>query len=69
MAASKPPVVTPSGLPTRIWIVTRPTGERDFLYRKPLEGVAAWAKGLNATVAEYRFAAVVHVPPKKAKNP
>jgi hypothetical protein len=56
----------PVGLPDRIWVVIRPSGERDFIHREPLEGIAAWAKGVNATIAEYRFAAVTHAaPPKK----
>jgi len=58
----------PPNLPERVWIVIRPSGERDLLYKEPLEGIAAWAKGLNATVAEYRFSGVAHAAPKKAKK-
>jgi len=58
---------TPVGLPDRIWVVIRPSGERDFIHREPLEGIAAWAKGVNATIAEYRFTAVTHAAPPKKK--
>jgi hypothetical protein len=57
----------PVGIPDRIWVVIRPSGERDFIHREPLEGIAAWAKGVNATIAEYCFAAVTHAAPPKKK--
>jgi hypothetical protein len=57
----------PVGIPDRIWVVIRPSGERDFIHREPLEGIAAWAKGVNATIAEYRFASVTHAAPPKKK--
>lgn len=40
-------------------------GERDFIHREPLEGIVAWARGVDATVAEYLFNTVVHTPPPK----
>lgn len=62
--------MTPPGLPDRLWLVIRSTGECDFLRKEPLEGMAEWAKGLEVTIAEYRFRAVVHTPPlKKAGTP
>jgi hypothetical protein len=57
----------PPNLPTRIWLVTRPSGERDLIHREPLEGMTTWAKGVDATVAEYRLTAVVHTPPPKKR--
>jgi len=62
-------VLVPPSLPARIWVVTRPSGERDFIHREPLGGIVAWAKGVDATVAEYRFAAITHTPPPKKKAP
>lgn len=58
----------PRGLPARIWVVVRPTGERDYLDKEPLEGIAAWAKGLNATIAVYPFGDVIHMPPPAKKK-
>jgi hypothetical protein len=61
--------MTPPGLPERIWIVIRrPNGERDVIHREPLEGILAWAKGVDATIAEYQFTAVVHTPPPEKKE-
>lgn len=57
----------PPGAPSKIWLVLQPSGERHFLHKEPLEGIAAWAKGVNATVTEYEFAGVVHTPPPKRK--
>lgn len=59
---------TPIGLPDRIWVVIRPSGERDLIHREPLEGMAAWAEGVDATIAEYGFVAVTHTPPPKKKE-
>ncbi len=56
------------GLPTKIWVVTRPTGERDYLEKEPLEGLKTWTKGLDATVAVYRLETIVHTPPPKKKK-
>lgn len=67
--ASKTPLPTaPLGLPNKIWFVIWPNGERNFLHREPLEGIAAWAKGVNATIVEYTFKAVVHTPPPAEKK-
>jgi hypothetical protein len=65
MSASSPP---PVGLPDRIWVVIRPSGERDLIHREPLGGIVAWAKGVDATIAEYRFAAIAHAAPPKKKT-
>jgi len=59
---------TPDGLPDRIWVVTRLGGERHFIDKPPDEGIESWAKGLDVTITEYRFHAVVHTPPKKKET-
>ncbi len=58
----------PPGLSDRVWVVVRPSGERHFVDQEPLEGIAAWAKGVDATITEYRFTAVVHEAPRKPKK-
>lgn len=59
----------PPGVPTRMWMVLRPSGERDFMVREPLEGWAVWTKRLDATVVEYAAHSIVHVPPPKKTVP
>ena len=54
-------------LPERLWLVIQPSGERHFLVKEPLEGIAVWCAGLDATVVEYRLATVMHTPPPKKK--
>jgi len=56
-------------LPGRIWLVIESDGKRHFIDKELLGGIAEWAKGTDATVVEYRFAAVVHAPPPKKKAP
>ena len=56
-----------AGAPKKIWLVFA-NGERHLITREPLEGIAAWAKGSNATVVEYRFAEVVYAPQEKKKK-
>lgn len=63
------PQKIPPGLPDRIWLVIRDTGERDFIAKEPLEGITEWCRGLDATVTEYQFAAVAHTPSKKEEAP
>lgn len=63
-----PPTEAPPGVPERLWLVTQPSGERHFLVREPLEGIVEWARGLDATVAEYTFERVTHRPPPRKKN-
>ena len=59
----------PLGLPNRIWIVVfRSNGERHLIYKEPIEGIAAWAAGSDAIVAEYRFGALVHGPAEEKKK-
>jgi hypothetical protein len=59
-----------AGLPPRIWMVVRPSGECDFMRRPPLEGWAEWTKRLDAKVVEYTFGAVIYAPsPKKTVPP
>ncbi len=51
------------GLPTKIWLVIRPTGARHFIDK--FDDITEWAKGLDVTVAEYGLTGVVHTPPPK----
>jgi hypothetical protein len=64
-SAPKPSPVPPPGLADRIWAVVRPSGDQHFVTREPDEGILVWAKGLEVTISEYRFVAVVHRPPQK----
>jgi hypothetical protein len=57
------PVSAPRGVPERILLVVLPTGEKHFLEKPMLDGIEEWAKGMDVTIAEYRFAEVVHTPP------
>lgn len=57
-----------AGIPREMWIVIRPSGERDFLTKEPLEGLEAWAKGLDATIVRYGCPTVVYTPPETAKE-
>jgi hypothetical protein len=60
----------PSGLPGKIWMVVRPSGECDFMRRPPLEGWAEWTHRLDARVVEYTFGVVIYAPaPKKTVPP
>ncbi len=61
------PAAGTPGVPNRIWVVIRP-GERHLILKEPIEGIAVWAKGVDATVLEYTFAAVIHTPPPKKKE-
>lgn len=54
------PTPAPPGSPPRLWLVIKPSGERHFIEKEPLGGVAEWAKGLDVTILEYQFTAVVH---------
>lgn len=55
----------PPGVPDRVWLVLRPTGEIYPLYKEPPEGWAIWAKGFDGKVIEYPFGAVTYTPPPK----
>lgn len=59
----RPPIADLRGLPQKIWLVTRPTGERHFIDK--LDDIEGWAKGLDVTIAEYRLNGIVHTPPPK----
>jgi hypothetical protein len=61
-------ILVPPGIPARIWLVSRP-GELHYIHKEPLEGITAWMKGVDATVVEYQFVAVVHTPPPKKAKP
>ena len=54
------------GLPPKLWLVIRPSGEKHFIDKPFLDGVDEWAEGLDVTIAEYRLAEVTHTPPQKA---
>ncbi len=54
------------GLPPKVWLVIRPSGERHFIDK--LDDITEWAKGLDVTVAEYQLTEVVHTPPPKPLN-
>ena len=58
-----------AGLPPRIWMVIRPSGERDYMHREPLEGWAEWTRRLDARVVEYTFGSVIYTPPLKKTVP
>lgn len=60
--------VPPPGHPAKVWIIIRPSGERYYVDREPEEGIASWARGLDATITEYVFAAVRHTPPQRSKG-
>lgn len=51
------------GLPPKIWLVIRPTGERHFIDKPFLDGITEWAEGLSVTIAEYQLGDIVHTPP------
>lgn len=53
------------GLPAKIWLVMRPTGERHFIDKPFPDGITEWAKGTDVTIAEYRLGGIVHTPPPK----
>ena len=62
-------MTAPRGFPDRIWVVFfHGNGERHTFFKEPLEGMAKWAKGLNATVVEYQCSGVAHVPPPPKKT-
>lgn len=75
MSAGKPvPPISPDVAPLtgplgKVWLVVRPSGERDYMDREPPEGILAWAKGLDAIIIEYRAAVVIHRPPPKKVTP
>lgn len=51
------------GLPSKICLVIRPSGERHFIDKT--EDIMEWAKGVDVTIAEYRLTGIVHTPPLK----
>ncbi|KKL58688.1 hypothetical protein LCGC14_2222840 [marine sediment metagenome] len=51
------------GLPPKVWLVIRPTGERHFINK--IDDITEWAEGVDVTVAEYQLTGVVHTPPQK----
>lgn len=56
----------PPGVAPKIWLVIWPDGQRNYIHR--IDDIAAWAKGVNATVIEYRFSEVIHNPPPVKKK-
>lgn len=64
-----PPAGTPAPkLPEKVWLVIWPNGQRHFVDKELIGGVAAWAKDVDVTVVEYTFGAVIHTPPPKKKE-
>ena len=51
------------GLPKKVWLVIRPTGEKHHIDK--LDDIKEWAQGLDVTIAEYRLAGLVHTPSTK----
>ena len=67
-APTKP--TPPPGVAPRIWLVIWPDGQKNYIEKEPLKGMATWLKGVNATVLEYRFEVVIRtvsMPKKKEK--
>ena len=60
----------PPNVPGRLWIVQLATGERHFVDKEPLGGIAAWAAGQRGvTIAEYDFGRVAyHAPAEQPKK-
>lgn len=67
MQASTPQA--PHGLADRIYVVIRPGGERHYLEKMTPTELAEWARGLDVTIVEYCYAAIVHTPPSPKKPP
>ena len=55
------------GLPERVCLIIRPTGERHYIDK--IDDITEWAKGLDVTIAEYRLAGIVHRPAPKPRKP
>ncbi len=60
--------IPPPGMPERLWLVSRPNGDRFFVDREPLEGMREWAEGQVVTVLRYDFAGVVYDKRLKVKK-
>jgi len=58
----------PPSAPPRVWLVIEPNGNRHFIEKEFLGGIAGWAKGMKVTVIEYDFSAVVHTPPPETRK-
>lgn len=63
----KPPTA-PFGLSDRIYVVVRPGGERHYLEKMTPRELTEWSRGLDVTIIEYRYAAIVHTPPPPKKK-
>jgi hypothetical protein len=46
-----------------LWIVVRPSGERHFIEKEPLEGIMTWARGQEVIVLEYWFHKMIYPRP------
>lgn len=66
VAPIAPDVAPLTGPLERLWLVIRPSGERHYMDREPPEGILTWAKGLDATIIEYRAVGIIHRPTKRA---
>lgn len=65
--APKPP--PPHGLSESIYVVIRLGGERHYIEKMTPKELAEWARGLDVTIVEYHYAAIVHTPPPTKKGP
>jgi len=59
------PRPAPFGLSNSIYVVVRPGGERHYIEKMTPKELAEWARGLDVTIIEYHYAAIVHTPPPK----
>lgn len=67
--AEKPkPPPPPHGLSDRIYVVIRLGGERHYIEKMTPAELAEWARGLDVTIVEYRYEAIVHTPPPTKKE-
>lgn len=68
VAMNTPP--KPPNVPARVWIVQQASGERHFVDKEPIGGIAAWAAGQRGvTIAEYDFGRVAyHAPAAQPKK-
>ena len=61
-------MTAPRGFSDRIWVaIFHHNGERHTFLHEPIGGIAAWSKGVDVTVVEYKFVAITHTPPLKKK--
>jgi hypothetical protein len=62
------PKPAPFGLSNSVYVVIRLGGERHYIEKMTPKELAEWARGLDVTIVEYRYAAIVHTPPPPKKE-